>query len=271
MAGLVSALMIASAVCERTARILPSYERKDITAIAERESWTESDYDVLYHQTGLGRPALDALKQRAGFSAQTLIAYQDAFFFNGELEHDMAAVTTPHDRYANGYSAPVAPLESGDIVVSSACHTFGWRNGHAALIVNGASGTTIESFSPSTNSGYGTLRWFLQSSNFLILRLKEEYKEQFSIDPQKVAEDAIAKLRNVPYDLTVGIFSPKDQCANGKKAQKTHCAHLVWQAYQNFGIDIDSNGGAIVTARDIARSKFFEVVQVNGFDPDQLW
>ena len=45
----------------------------------------------------------------------------------------------------------------------------------------------------------------------------------------------------------------------------------MWQAYFNFGYDLDSNGGAIVVPKDIATSPLLEVVQVYGFDPDRLW
>ena len=44
----------------------------------------------------------------------------------------------------------------------------------------------------------------------------------------------------------------------------TQCAHLVWLAYAAYGYDIDSNGGLIVTPKDIAESELFEVVQIYG-------
>ena len=44
----------------------------------------------------------------------------------------------------------------------------------------------------------------------------------------------------------------------------THCAHLVWYAYNRFGYDVDSDGGVIVTPRDIFESPVWEVVQVYG-------
>ena len=258
-------LMISTACTERYARVLPSYPKRDISSVLARENWTEEDYDLLYHQTGLGKPALDDLKH----DPAAVLAFQERFFYRGTVEHETVAITTPRDKLANGATVPVAPLMAGDIILTSSPHTFGWRNGHAALILEPETYTTLESFSPSDPSGYGDLSWFEECSNYLVLRLKSEYRDK--IDPAAVAADAEARLTEIPYDLTVGVLSPKDQCKDGKKAKKTHCAHVVWQAYKNFGIDIDSNGGAVVTARDIARSEYFEVVQVNGFDPDKLW
>lgn len=266
----VSALYVASFTCERSARVLPSYERTDVSGLFAKEVWTENDIDVLYHQTGLGEPALRALKEQSN-GASRLLEYQNAFFYKGELIHDMAAITTPHDRHANGYAAPLAPIENGDLVLSSACHTFGWRNGHASIVVNAKYRSTLESFDPSSASGIGNLGWFLESSNFLVLRLKKEVREELGIDPAEVAKAAVENLCGIAYDLTVGVLSPKDQCKDGRTPTKTQCAHIVWQAYKNFGLDIDSNGGAVVVPRDIARCDYFEVVQVNGFDPDRLW
>jgi len=67
--------------------------------------------------------------------------------------------------------------------------------------------------------------------------------------------------------LTTGILSKKNQ----KNPNRTHCAHLVWRAFKQFGIDLDSNGGKIVKPQDIANSPHLEVVQIYGFHPEKLW
>lgn len=51
----------------------------------------------------------------------------------------------------------------------------------------------------------------------------------------------------------------------------TQCAHLIWRAYAQFGYDLDSNGGWIVTPKDLANCPDLEVVQVYGMDPDDPW
>lgn len=274
LACVAAALMVASYTVEFSARVLPDYARENLSPVIEKDNWSDDDYAFLFRQTGLAKPALDELKENfANLTADRRKAeydkFQDAFFYEGAVEHNMAAFTTPHDRMQGDVVFPLAPLHDGDVVVSSACHTFGWRNGHAALIVNGRQGITFESFDPSTPSDTGTVRWFQRSSNFMVLRLKEEYREK--TDPAEIAASALERLMNVPYHLTVGIFSPKDQCKDGRTPTATQCAHIVWQAFKNFGYDIDSNGGAIVVPRDIARSPYFEVVQVNGFSVDKLW
>jgi hypothetical protein len=258
------ALLVANYTVDFSARVLPRLDREDLTQTLAKETWNEADYAFLFRQTGLGKSALDELKSNPA----QILPFQEAFFYEGKLAHDMAAVTTPHD-YVQDYVFPLAPLHRGDILVSSSCHTLGWRNGHAALVVDGDTGLTLESFTLDAPSSYGDVSWFQTSSNFMLLRLKAEFAE--TADPAAVAEAALKHLLNVPYSVFVGFFSPKDQCKNGRKIQTTHCSHLVWQAYKNFGIDLDSNGGPLVTARDLSRSPYLEIVQINGFDAEKLW
>lgn len=263
LALLAAALLIADTAVDASARVLPSYAREDISALLEKESRTEEDYRTLYLQTGLGRSALDEMQG----DAERILEFQDALYYEGELSHEEVAVTTKRDIFADAsYRAPIVDLQNGDVLVTSTCHSFGWRNGHAALVVNARNRSTLESVSlgvPSVVNTYGD-DWFRYGTNFMVLRLKDA--DESARDA--IAQTALERLRNIPYSLTVGVLSPKDQ---GETPQETHCSHLVWQAYHYYGYDIDSDGGLICTAQDIARSDLFEVVQVFGFDPVELW
>ncbi len=254
----VSFFLAADAICIQYARTLPSYERIDIGALLEQEEWSDEDYETLYLQTGLGRSSLDSLKD----DPERILSFQEALFYEGEVVQDSVSFGCSHDEMADNYNAPLAPLERGDVIVTSSCHTFGWRNGHSALVLS--SSRVLESVSPGYNSSIGSVSWFSNAANFIILRLKDASAEERSA----IADWANEKLYNVPYSLTVGIFSAKDQ---GDDPVHTHCSHLVWQAYKHFGYDIDSDGGPVVTSRDIANCDLFEIVQVNGFDPIELW
>lgn len=255
-------LFIADYVTEDYARVLPPYERADISELILKEEWTEEDYDILYHQTGLGKAALNAMTGKRG----RLPEFQEALFYEGELTHQQVTFTTKQDKLKD-FTAPIVDLRPGDIIVSSTCHTMGWRNGHAALVIN--STTTLESISLGTPSQLSTsgIRWFRTATNFMVLRLKGDPVE-VAKEGKRIADLAKETLTAVPYSLTVGIFSKKDQ---GQTPSATHCSHLVWQAFQNCGYDIDANGGGLCTARDIARSPLLEVIQVYGFNPDKLW
>ena len=75
------------------------------------------------------------------------------------------------------------------------------------------------------------------------------------------------ELLGITYDPTVGVLSRK----YNEEIGATQCAHIFWYAFYKHGYDIDSNGGAVVTPKDIANSEYFEVVQVSGFNPQTLW
>lgn len=261
---LLSCLLVAEWVTEDYARILPPYAKEDIRETLAKEDWTEKDYDFLYHQTGLGKAPLDELK----VSPERILEFQDALFYEPQIVHINAAPTTPHE-VTFGYRAPIAPLQAGDVLVTSSCHTYGWRNGHAALvtdITNLAEGDEhiMQSVAPGYLTSYENSDWFRGSPNFMVLRLKDVEEEKRA----EIGAFAEEHFMDVPYSLTVGVLSKKDQ---GTDLTATHCGHFVWQAYKVFGYDIDSNGGPVVVPQNIANSPLFEVVQVYGFDPDKLW
>ena len=45
----------------------------------------------------------------------------------------------------------------------------------------------------------------------------------------------------------------------------------MWQSYRQFGLDLDYNGGALITPKDLANSPDVDIVQVFGFDLEKLW
>ncbi len=278
MAALIISCLIADAVCERTAHTTPSYEREDIAEIADKSgTWTDEEIQFLYRQTGLGKSALLQMKGEIVYKDEEYVPlsnrlkeFQDALYYEGETEHEHVADISNRD-LMKGFLAPIAPLEEGDIFVNSSTHTLGFRNGHAAIVLD-EDGTVLESFELGRDSSVtmNAHLWFAESSNFMILRLKNpETGETADKDLcAHIAREAKEKLEGIPYSIATGIFSKKNQ---GTSPKVTHCSHLVWQAYKNFGYDIDYNGGLVVTPQDIARSPLLEVVQVYGFDPIKLW
>lgn len=265
-----ASFLIADSICEKDARIIPSYEKIDLTPLIEKEEWTDEDYETIYRQTGLGRAAAEEVER------SRLTAFQEALFFEGKVEHTSITPVTSHDNLVDpetgkSYMAPIAPLQKGDILLSSTTHMFGWRHGHAALVAEPelSSRTVFESVTIGEDSGLtqGGDQWFRKSSNFLVLRLKGVSEEERAA----IADRAVEELSGIPYNIFVGYFSPKNQCKNGRTPTMTHCSHLVWQSYLNAGYDIDFNGGPLCKPSDIARSPLFEVVQVYGFDLDKLW
>lgn len=260
----------ASLSVDGDARTLPSYARTDIRPILgkDRDAWTDVDCAEISRQTGV----FDVEWLRAQ-TDETILSFQNALFFEGEVRHEVVADQfVYHDvlfdpQTGEEFSAPMVDVEEGDVLVTSTSHFFGWRHGHAALVVkDGLLQSAVigtDSKVNSLNAG-NALPWFSSAANFIVLRLKDADKSVRA----KIAEDAEKQLVGVPYHFTAGIFTPKDQ---GTDPIDTYCSHLVWQAYKNAGYDIDFDGGPVCTPRDIANSPVFEVVQIYGFDPLKGW
>lgn len=264
--ALVAGVMIANSVADKNVRYTPDYERIDLAPILEKGDLTDGDYDVLYRQTGLTKIGVQAVLQdlvNTETPLSRLREFQEAFFAEQERLHETISPITQRDYYA--YPAPFVPLETGDVIVSASTHSLGWRHGHAAIVVNNF-GTTLESICLGVPSALTTngFEYFAECSTFMVLRMKDADKKT----REEIGAAARKELCGIPYSISVGVFSKKDQ---GRQAKMTQCAHLVWQAYKNFGYDIDYNGGAVVAPCDIARSPYFEVVQIYGFHPDKLW
>ena len=100
-------------------------------------------------------------------------------------------------------------------------------------------------------------------ANFLVLRVRDAD----DATRQRVVENARRTLDGIPYSLFAGLLGPKAPEAEGLTA---HCAYLPWYAWQSCGVDLDSDGGRIVTIYDLAASPLLEVVQVCGVDPRTL-
>lgn len=253
----VAAIAIAESYTEQFAHISPDYERIDLTPLLVKEEWTDEDYRTLYLQTGLGREPLDEMKNRPS----RILEFQENLFREHTWHHSQPYWTTKHE-ITTGFTALIIDLKPGDILVTSTCHTLGWRNGHAAIAVGKS--TLLESIGPGSNSDTCSLSWFRASANFIVLRPKNISEEERA----EIADWARTNLYDIPYSLFPGFFFPKDE---GDNIHHTHCSHLVWQAYQHFGYDIDCDGGPLVSTKDIANSPLLEPVQVFGFDLDLLW
>lgn len=262
-------LLVTGLITDLNLRKLPSYARIDLSDILQKpaDAWTEEEERTLFLQTGVLASALK------GCTPEEITAFQDALFFQGKCEHEvMFEGICYHDRLVddegNAVIAPIVDLEPGDILLTSSTHTVGWGHGHAAIVLEKkyllqsfVIGSASAAVSPQASNG---IPWFQQAANFLVLRLK-------NADPETrlaIAKDAAVTLSNVTYDLFAGVFTAKDQ---GKEPTSTQCSHLVWQAYKNFGYDLDFDGGPVVTPRDIAKSPLLEVVQCYGFDPLKGW
>lgn len=237
----------------------PSYEKVDISAMLDAPE-TERDYGLLYRQTGLTKAGIDRCLERSD-GKQRILAIQSDYFGKYEVENGFFAPFVCTD-YIDKYISHLF-LEDGDIIVTSSTHFSGWRIGHAGLVTDANYDRVIQASAYGSTSEIGKIEDFTDRVNFMVLRVKDEYVNDETRG--EIAKYAAENLCGKKYDISAGVLSSKN------KVKRTQCAHLVWYAYKQFGIDIDGNGGPVVTPRNIANSPKTELLQVFGFDPVKLW
>ena len=247
----------------------PDYAQIDLSPILEQDSLDDEDYETIFFQTGLARPAVDALLSQGSQGVDQILETQAGFFTEQTPVCLDLPPITKEDRLrdADGnpvYSVPLTPLEPGDIILSFSTHTYGWRHGHASLVVDPQLGVTLEAVVLGSDSAQVNAQHWRTYSNFMVLRVKDADDET----RQQVVRFALEHLDGIPYSLLSGIFGPK--APDPDSSLKAQCAYLPWYAWQAFGVDLDSDGGKIVTVLDLAESPLLEVVQIYGIDPASL-
>ncbi len=273
--------MLSGRAVESSAHITPDYPKEEIIQIFLKEKINETDYKKILFQTGLGKAAVDQLRETkpkientdyAQYTAWMLKieTIQESFFQEIDFTHKantfISCEETLIDKDGNRIEGiKFVDLEDGDILVTKCSRVYGWRNGHAALVVDAKKGKTIESVVLGENSCIQNINKWKYYPDVMVFRLKGASKTY----RKKIAEWAIQNLENLPYRFSVGVLSNKE----GKEGtiEGTQCAHLVWAAYRQFGYDLDSDGGKIVTPKDLANSSWLEVVQLYGVNPNEPW
>jgi len=263
-------LVISDIMTEPAAHIAPDYQQLNIEPILSKNQLTEEDYKTLFYQTGLGKPSIDEIRSESDDSLSVILDFQVNFFKNIDYICESNSPISKEESVVdeNGNltdGTQLVPLHNGYIMITKSSHVFGWRNGHAAIIVDASKGEILESVVLGTNSLVQKTDKWTNYPNFMIFRIKGTSEELLN----EISQSALQNLNNIPYDFTVGIFSPKYEKPG--EISGTQCSHLVWEACKLYGFDLDSDSGMIVTPKDIANSPLLEVVQVYGVDPDEIW
>lgn len=271
-----------TARAERYAHYTPEYARLDIVPILQKENLKEADYKLLFLQTGITQAGVVELREKGKQSA--LLLLQERFFADVELECLRSNLIVQSERLVSAnvqaidaeFSLPT--IQNGDILISFSGHVFGWRNGHAAIVVDAEKGLTLEATTLGSVSRFCDIEKWAEYPCFALLRLKGITAE----DGAEIAEYAGENLVGISYRLLSFAGDGKVATSSGIRRKSlaeeveesvqealngTHCAHLVWTAYAHFGYNLDSDGGLVVTPRDIFDSDLLEVVQIYGLNP----
>ena len=239
----------------RKKQFVPDYQMIELTP--------DDNYDVIFLQTGLGKAAVDKLRETG--NAELLLEVQKSFFSEDRVECvSVLGWFTKSDRVEKEDTAEFVDLQPGDILLSFSTHSIGWNHGHAGLVLDEQS--VLECTSLGKNSQVKSIGHWRTYSNYMVLRVKDASKELRS----RVAAFAEETLYDVPYRLSAGLFGEKATSPDDARFG-LQCAYLVWYAWQEFGYDLDSDGGRLVTMQDILRSEYLEIVQLYGINPLEFY
>lgn len=249
-------------VCRGERLIKPS--EADVAAACRQRLAAYSDGEVRIPSASSGRTArVEGLGEATVFRSSPA-SPGDARQADGQAgsqEDAAAALCWPEGGEAAFDFLPVA--RTGDILVTFSGHVFGWRSGHAGIVVDGEAGLTLEAVSIGSVSQICSVESWREYPCFALLRLKGCTEEEAA----DIAAYAASNLADVPYDL----FRLTDAAERGVRAEEalsgTQCAHLVWEAFARFGYDLDGDGGRIVTPSDLYESGLLEVIQLYGISP----
>ena len=237
---------------------VPDYEKIDISALLDKAELGGEDYDLLYRQTGLTEIGIERELKRGEAGKRKILEIQAAFFTPREVVRKYVAAWMCIDVVRG--AAPNVMLETGDIIVSASTHISSLRIGHAGLVVDGEKGEVLQATAYGENTLIGDVTDFTSRINFLVLRPKASAETK-----QKVAAYAKENLVGIPYDAFAGVITHKNTIP------RTQCAHIVWYAYKQFGVDLVSENKLMILPYDLANSDGVEVVQSFGFDPEKKW
>lgn len=253
------------------AHFVPDYKMISLDSYASKDDYTKSDYKTLFYQTGLSPCAIDALKDKPYYISE-LKKYQRDFFADINVETDRNPFITRSgytcDKSGHIISAfKTAPLEDGYILYTPSSNTLGWNNGHIALVTDASNNSIFEAFAPGTKSGLSPDNHWNTYPAFIMFKVSSNILSTNNALIPNVINTVNSTLNNLPYSLFAGVLSPK----KAEKVESSQCAHILWYAFQANGLDLDYNGGAIVTPSNIANCSMLEVVQIYGVNPDSFW
>jgi len=220
-------IAIAEKLTEPLGYYHPDYPKTDIRPILEKEILGDDDYKELFYQTGLGKIAIDELLNTGSSGKEKILKFQDNFFTERKIHSEKFAVIVNHEFLVNDegkiiYGFDLAPYKNGYVLVTKATHSLGWRHGHAGIITDAGREETLEAVLLGQDSMLQNINKWRCFPSFIMLRLKDAPQE----DLDEIAEFAKNNLLNVPYGLTVGLFSRKNPEPGNIKT--TQCAHIVW-------------------------------------------
>lgn len=235
----------------------PDYEKKDISQMVRREHISDDDYMHIFEQTGISPAAAKELIAEGEY--EVIEDLHELYFKKPVIKKEYIAYPVTAEERNETQITPLVNLKKGDVLISFNTHTLDWRHGHCGLVLDDKGRILLEHMSIGRTSCTTSAKNWGGYPGFVVLRYPDENVAA------KAADYAKEHLVDVDYSIFAGIIK-KDK-SDEAKPESSHCSHIVWQAYKAVGVDIDKNGGPIVTPCDVAMSKELSVVQIYGVNP----
>lgn len=253
-------LIVRHFICIADLFYMPSYKQVRIDEILEKADFTDEDFNFIFKQTGVSPLASKELID--GCRQDDLTKLNSLIFSKPVVKKQYIFFPLTVEERNIHQKTPLAPLKDGDILITFNTHTLDWRHGHAAIVTDADLGEILEHKSIGNVSDLTNIRTWQTYPAFLILRHPNEKLAE------KAASFAKKTLVGIEYNLFSG-FIKKDK-SDETTPSGSHCSHIVWQAYKAAGVDIDFDGGIIVTPADIASCDKLRLVQIYGINPSKF-
>ena len=221
---------------------------------------TEGDYEEIFLQSGLGKPAVDSLLSEG--RPDKINEYREYYLMDKGFYCYRKGVFACHEKITDSDEEIIsnpefADLQNGDIVITLSIHSLGWRHGHATIVTDAENGIGVQAVMVGEKSDNTRLDSWEKYPLVAVLRPK-------NIDEStrnQAGEFAEENLKGLYYSLFGGVFTGRNM---DEIPVTTQCAHLVWYAYMTCGIDIVPESGRIITPKDFLKSENLEIVQIYG-------
>ena len=243
----------------KTVRYIPQYKKENISSLIRKKELASEDFVTIYEQTGVSPYIAKKLLKNENY--ETLQILNQLYFQKQEIEKSFIAYPITLKERNKEEIIPIADLKRGDILITFSTHTFGWRHGHCAMVLDEDKKVLLEHMSLGEVSCKTSINNWESCPTLLVLRHKNEKVAK------KAAEYAQKNLMDIPYNFLAGVIK-KDK-SDEKPPSSSHCSHIIWQAYKSAGVDLDSNKGIFVTPKDISMSENLEVIQIFGINPEK--
>lgn len=248
----------------RNPRYTPEVAAIDLSPLLEKETFSASDYEVFYTQTGLSQPIVDELASHPDFKKK-MLSFQENYLKEVQVYTEFLPPLTTCEFVGESPDLPsekafnLAPYHNGYLFFTKSVFTMNWRHGHLGIVTDEVRGITLEALNPGSLSMEQNVSKWEYYPTFKMMRLKDVPQSELDA----IAAYADNHLKGLPYN----ILADKAQ----ETPTDTHCSLLIWQAFNHFGYDLDATGGLFVSPKNIASSPLLEVLQIYGFNPNKDW